>query len=91
MIGVGSFIGAGVGSLLALLNIASVNIILLIFGISATLRFLVAVFGIRLLHEGRHVKKFSYEFLIREFQPMQGIVHEIHNLEHMVKKNEHYI
>ena len=91
MIGVGSFIGAGAGSLLALLNIASVNIILLIFGISATLRLLVAIFGVRLLHEVRHVKKFSYEFLIREFQPMQGIVHEIHNLEHMVKKNEHYI
>jgi len=52
---------------------------------------LVVVFGLRFLHEVRHVKKFSSEYLIKELQPVRGIVREIHNLEHVVEKVEHYI
>ncbi len=67
------------------------NPILFIFAICTLARLLVAIFGSRLLREVRHVKKFSSEFLVKEFQPVRGIVREIHNFEHLVDKVEHYI
>ncbi|MDH3352859.1 MAG: MFS transporter [Nanoarchaeota archaeon] len=91
MVGVGAFIGAVTGSLLAWINISFMNPILFIFAISATGRLLVAIFGLRLLHEVRHIHKFSSQYLIKEFQPMVGVVREIHYLEHIVKKVEHHI
>lgn len=90
LVGIGTFLGAGLGSLITLFNISFMNNILFIFLVSAIFRILVSIFGPRMLHEVRHVKKFSYEFLIREFLPMQGMIREIHNLEHLVQKNEHY-
>jgi len=91
VVGIGTFIGAGIGSLLALMNLSFMNIILFIFLVSAVARFVVAAVGMRFLKEVRHVKKFSSQYLLKEFVPMQGVVREIQNLEHMVKKVEHYI
>ena len=91
MVGLGAFIGASLGSLLAWINVSFMNSILFIFGISTIVRFIVVIFGLRFLSEVRHVNKFSSEFLIAEFQPVRGIVREIHNVEHMVKKIEHYV
>lgn len=91
MVGVGIFIGASLGALLAWIDISFMNPILFIFAISAIGRLMVAIFGLRFLHEVRHVHKFSSEFLTEEFQPVRGAVREIHNLEHLVKKVEHYI
>lgn len=89
-VGVSTAIGALVGSGLATLNIQFMNTILFIFAISAVLRILSAIFATRLLHEVRHVKKFRYEYLIKEFHPMRGVNREVHNLEHIIKKNVHY-
>ena len=91
MVGVGAFVGASLGSLLAWINVSFMNPLLFIFAASAVVRLLVATFGLKLLREVRHVKKFSSEFLIKEFQPVKGIVREIHNFEHLVDKIEHYI
>ena len=91
MVGIGTFVGAGLGSLLAWINVSFMNPLLFIFAASAVVRLLVAVFGLRFLREVRHVKKFSSEFLIKEFQPVRGIVREIHNFEHLVDKIEHYV
>jgi MFS family permease len=91
MVGIGMFAGAAVGSLLAWINVSFMNPLLFIFLVSAGVRFLIAIFGIRFLDEVRHVKKFSSNYLIREFHPADGIVREVHHLEHLVKKVEHYI
>ncbi|MFH1521725.1 MAG: MFS transporter [archaeon] len=91
IVGVGTFIGACIGSMVAWIGISFMNTILFIFLISGIWRFFVAVFGVRYLKEVRHVKKFSSHYLIKEFRPAQGIVHEVHYLEHIVKKVEHYI
>ena len=91
LVGVGTFIGAGIGSLIALVGVSFMNTLLFIFLISGIGRFFVAIFGVKYLREVRHVKKFSSHYLIREFRPMQGIVREVHYLGHLVKKVEHYI
>ncbi|MCK5449472.1 MFS transporter [Candidatus Pacearchaeota archaeon] len=91
LIGVGTFIGASIGSLIALVGVSFMNTMLFIFLISGIGRFFVVAFGIKYLKEVRHVKKFSSHYLIKEFRPMQGIVREVHSLEHLVKKVEHYI
>lgn len=79
--GVGMFVGAGIGSLIALANIAFMNKILFIFLISGILRILLFAFDSGLLREVRHVDKFKYQFLVKEFNPVQGFVREIHGLE----------
>ncbi len=91
MVGVGTFIGASIGSLLAWINISFMNPLLFIFAASAVTRFFVSAFGLRFLREVRHVRKFSSEFLIKEFQPVRGIIREIHNFEHLVDKVEHHV
>jgi len=91
IVGVGMFAGASLGSLLAWINVSFMNPLLFIFAVSAFGRLLVAVFGLRYLREVRHVKKFSSEYLIKEFHPMYGAIREVHNLEHLVKKVEYYI
>jgi len=90
IIGVGMFLGAGLGSLLALTGVSFMNPLLFIFVVSALGRFLVTFFGLRFLREVRHVRKFSSNYLIKEFQPMRGIVREVHNLEHLAEKVEHF-
>ena len=89
-VGVGMFLGASLGSILAWIDISFMNPILFIFAISGIGRLLVAMFGLGKLHEVRNVKKFSSHYMIREFHPMQGAVREIHHLEHLVKGVEHH-
>jgi MFS family permease len=91
IVGIGAFIGAGLGSFIALFEISFINPLLFIFAISAVARLLVATIGLRFLKEVRHVGKFSSNFLVKEFRPMQGVVREVHHLEHLVKKVEHHI
>ena len=91
IVGVGMFLGAGLGSLIAWIGVSFMNPLLFIFGISAVGRLLVAVVGLKFLKEVRHVKRFSSNYLIREFRPVQGIVREVHNFEHLVSKVEHHI
>lgn len=91
IVGVAIFAGASLGSLLAWINVSFMNPLLFIFAISAVGRLLVAMFGLKYLNEVRYVKKFSSEYLVKEFQPMQGAIREIHNLEHLVKKVEHFV
>jgi len=91
LIGLGTFIGAGIGSLIALINIQFMNVLLFIFLISAIGRLVVAYVGLGQLREVRHVKKFSSSFLIKEFRPVQGIVREVHNLNPFRSKDQHHI
>ncbi len=91
IVGIGVFVGASLGSLLAWINVSFMNPILFIFAVSAVGRFFVAIVGLKFLREVRHVRKFSSNYLIREFRPMQGIVREVHYLEHLVGSVEHYV
>ena len=92
LIGVCGFLGAGFGSLLAWSGAELMgNSMLFIFAVSGIGRLIVAFYGSRFLHEVRNVKKFSSQFWIREFAPVQGVVREVHHLEHIVEKVEHYI
>ena len=86
--GVGLFIGAGVGSLLALMNITFMNKILFIFLISGVARLSVYYFGQKYLKEVRHVGHFSTQFIIKEFSPGQGIVRELHAMKDGFEKLE---
>ncbi len=91
LVGIGGFVGAGVGALLAWINVSFMHPLLFIFMVSGIGRFTVAIYGSRFLHEVRNVKKFSSHFWIREFAPAEGLVKEIHNLEHLAEKVEHYV
>jgi len=91
LIGVGGFFGAGVGALIAWMDVSFMNPILFIFAISGVGRIVVALYGSRLLHEVRNVKKFSSQFWMKEFTPAQGVLREVYNLEHLVEKVEHYV
>lgn len=91
LVGIGGFLGAGVGAMIAWIDVGFMNPLLFIFAISGAGRIMVAIYGSKFLHEVRNVKKFSSQFWIREFAPAEGIVREIHHLEHLVEKVEHYI
>ncbi|MFH1451719.1 MAG: MFS transporter [archaeon] len=91
IVGVGMFGGSMVGSLIAWLNPSFMTPILFIFLVSAFARFAVAFIGIRYLREVRHVSRFSSSYLVREFQPVQGVVREVHNLGTFVRKIEHWV
>jgi len=91
MIGVGGFLGACVGAGIAWMDVSFMNSMLFIFTVSGIGRIGVAIYGSRLLHEVRNVRKFSSQFWIREFAPAQGVLKEVHNLEHLVEKVEHYV
>jgi len=91
LIGLGGFAGAGVGALLAFVNVSFMNPMLFIFAVSGIVRLFVAFYGSKFLHEVRNVKKFAPQFLVREFAPAQGLIREVHNLEHLVDKVEHYV
>ncbi len=91
MVGFGVFVGASFGTLLAWADVSFMNPILFIFAISMFGRGMVSIFGLKLLHEVRHVKKFSSNYLVKEFAPVQGAVREIHHLEHLVETVEHYV
>jgi len=90
VVGVGVFVGACLGSLLVWFDFSFMNPLLFVFAVSALGRLLVSMFGLRLLCEVRHVKKFSSNYIVKEFQPVRGVVREVHHLEHLVKKVEHF-
>ncbi|MGC9309074.1 MAG: MFS transporter [Candidatus Nanoarchaeia archaeon] len=89
--GIGMFLGAGIGSLLALLNISFMNPILFIILISGLGRFLVVAAGTKYLREVRHVKQFSKQFIFKEFDVVGGVRREVHDFRNFVDKVEHYI
>ena len=91
LVGVGTFIGASIGTFIAWMGVPFMDTILFIFLVSMVGRFFVAIFGVRFLREVRHVHKFSSQYLIRELSPMRGIVREVHSLEHLVKRVEHHL
>ena len=90
-VGVGMFLGASLGALLAWVDVSFMNPLLFIFMVSGVGRLVVTIIGLRFLKEVRHVKKFSSHYLIKEFRPVEGIVREVHYLEHLVEKVEHYV
>lgn len=87
--GIGMFIGAMIGSLLTLLNINFMNMMLFIFLISGFLRLLVIFVGRKSLREVRHVKKFSWNFVIKEFHPAEGLIRETHKSKHFKSRGIH--
>jgi len=91
--GLGTFVGAMIGTLFVWLDVSFFNPIVFIFAISAFCRILLAFCGERLLVEVRNVKKFYARFLVDEFGPAHTLIKEIHNIEHIVRRNkvEHYI
>jgi MFS family permease len=91
LIGIGGFAGAGVGALIAWMNVSFMNPMLFIFMISGFGRLIVGYYGSQFLHEVRNVKKFSPQFWVKEFAPAQVLIREIHRVEHMAEKVEHYI
>ncbi len=91
MVGLGTFIGASIGSLIAWIGVPFMNTILFIFLVSGIARVLVFLMGSKYLGEVRHVSKFSSHYLVKEFAPMQGMIREVHHLGHLVGKVQHYI
>lgn len=90
-VGIGTFLGAGIGTVLAWMDVSFMNPMIFIFVISTVGRMGAAVFGKRLLSEVRTVKEFYARFLIDEFGPAHTLIKEIHNVEHLVGEVEHYI
>ena len=88
--GVGAFVGASIGALIALVNITFMNKILFIFLISGILRVILFAFDSGLLKEVRHVKKFSSQFIVKEFNPVQGFKREVHSFEKFGSKIMHF-
>lgn len=91
MVGVGIFAGASFGAFLAWFNVSFMNPLLFIFLVSMIVRFIVVAIGNKFLSEVRNVKRFSSGYLIKEFEPIQETVKEIHHLEDLAKKVENYI
>jgi len=91
LVGVGTFAGASIGSFIAATTIPFMNTLLFIFLVSGIGRFLVVIVGTRHLREVRPTKKFSPQYLLKEFKPMQGVTREIHYMGNLIKKVEHYI
>jgi len=91
IVGVGTFIGAGIGSIIAWIGVPFMSTILFIFLVSGISRFVVVFFGAKYLREVRKVRRCPPGYILTEINPVQGITREFHNLEHLVKKVEHYI
>lgn len=87
--GLGMFIGASLGSLLVTIEFSFANTIIVIFGISAILRLIVFLIGQKYLREVKHVRRFTKQFIINEFKPMQGLVREVHSLNNIGTKLIH--
>lgn len=86
--GVGTFVGALVGTLIAWFNVSFAHPMIFIFAVSAVARVLLALWGKRLLVEVRSVKEFYVRFLIDEFGPAHTLVKEIHHVEHYLEKGD---
>ena len=88
--GVGLAMGAGLGSLIALLNIGFMNVILFIFLVSSIARFLIYFALSGKLKEVRHVSHFSPQYLIKDFHPARGLIREVHQFNHLKERVVHY-
>jgi MFS family permease len=91
LVGVGTFIGASIGSLIAWIGVSFMSTILFIFLVSGVARFFVEIFGVKYLKEVRNVSKFSSNYMIKEFRPMQGAVREVQHMRYMVDEVQHYV
>ncbi len=89
--GIGLFIGAGIGSILVFSNLPIMSGLLSLFFISGIARLGVLLYFKNFLKEVRHVKTFSPQYMVREFRPAQGVVREIHKLNHLKSEIQHYI
>ncbi len=89
--GMGLFLGALIGSGLALLNIGFMNTLLFIILVSGILRFVVYFIFSKSLKEVRYVRKATLPLVIRELNPASGIRRELHAVEHAFEKIEHHI
>jgi MFS family permease len=90
--GVGTFLGAVVGTVLAWVDVSFGNPMIFIFAVSAVGRVLLAFFGKRMLVEVRSVKRFYVRFLVDEFGPAHTLVKEIHHVEDILTgEAEHYV
>jgi MFS family permease len=78
--GLGLALGAMIGSWLVTWNISFMNIFLFVFLVSGISRLVVIGLLGGMLREVRHVKSFSYVYLVREFHPVKGVIREIHDL-----------
>ncbi len=90
LIGIGMGIGSGLGALLVLIKVNFLSPPLFIIGISSIVLILFYVFSEGWLREVRHVKQFRYQWLMREVTA-GAISREIHELNHIKHKIEHYI
>ena len=88
--GIGLFIGAGIGSLIALMNISFMNVMLFIFIVSSVARFAVYYLFSGILKEVRHVSHFSPQYLLKEFHPTRGFVREIHLMKNKIGELKHF-
>jgi len=80
--GIGVFLGAGLGGLLAhYLTITFMNKLLFIFLISGILRFVIFLVFLPLIKEARKVKKLkeSPVFYLKEIAPSKGVVREVYD------------
>jgi len=91
LVGLGTFIGASIGSLIAWWGVPFMSTILFIFIVSGIARLFVAIFGVKYLKEVRNVSKFSSNYLIKEFRPMQGVVREVQHMRYIVDEVQHYV
>ncbi len=92
MVGMGAFIGSGIGSIIALFGVSFMNTLLFIFLVAFILRVVVAIWGLSYLKEVRGIKEeFKPSYFFREIHPLDGVVHSVHNVESFAKKVEHYV
>jgi MFS family permease len=91
LMGLGMFVGAGIGTALTYFAPVTIDIIITIFIISFILRISTAFFGIRYLSEVRKVKKFNPTFLIHEFHPLKDTLTEIQHLNHIGTRVIHHV
>ncbi len=91
MVGVGTFIGAAIGSLIVWIGVPFMNTILFVFLVSAIARFFVVSFGTKYLKEVREVKRCPSGYIMTQIDPTEGLTREFHRLGHIVEKVDHYI
>jgi len=88
--GLGMFVGAGIGGLIALINITFMSSILFIFLISGIGRLLMLAVFSGSLREVRNVKKFTPQYIIKEFHPVRGLIHDIYSMGDGFAKVVHF-
>jgi len=79
--GIGIFLGASLGGLLALISIDFMDIILFIFILSALARLVVGLFLLPKFQEVRETKKFNRNYVLRHLRPNYILKHIENSLE----------